>query len=148
MFCEILFYIFDDIFNFPFTFWISFSKVSSDKSADPTNLVNVIVEGLLEKKAQEIQLLDVRDLTTLTDFFIVCHGTSDTQIRALANSVTMKVKEELGETVWKQEGMDIKRWIILDYVNIVVHIFSKEKREYYGIERMWNDAKITEVKDT
>src|SRR5690625_6012687 len=88
-----------------------------DKTADSEALLNAIIEGLLEKKAQDIQFLDVRGLTTLTDFFVVCHGTSDTQIRAIANSVTGKVKEEIGENVWQQEGMDIKRWVILDYVN-------------------------------
>lgn len=125
-----------------------FSTDHPDKSADTNALLDAITEGLLEKKAQDIQLLDVRGLTTLTDFFVICHGTSDTQIRALANSVTGKVKEEIGETVWKQEGMDVKRWVILDYVNVVVHIFSKEKREFYGIERMWNDAIITGIEDS
>lgn len=119
----------------------------ADKSSDLNRLVNTIKEGLLEKKGKEIVLLDVRELTTLTDFFIVCHGTSETQIRALANSVTQKVKDNLEESVWKKEGMDARRWIILDYVNVVVHIFSEEKREFYGIERMWNDAVRTEIKD-
>ena len=117
------------------------------KTADSELLINTISEGLLEKKAKDIKLLDVRELTTLTDFFIVCHGTSETQIRAIANSAIEKVKEKVGESVWKQEGMDARRWIILDYVNVVVHIFNEEKREYYSIERMWNDAHITEITD-
>jgi ribosome-associated protein len=89
----------------------------------------------------------VRGLTTLTDYFIVCHGTSDTQIGALASSVSQKTKKELGEAEWKKEGLEARRWIILDYVNVVVHIFSQEKREFYGIERMWNDAEITKIED-
>lgn len=121
---------------------------SPSKTSDSKQLIDTITEGLLEKKARDIKILDVRPLTTLTDYFVVCHGTSETQIRALANSVIEKVKEDLGENVWKKEGMDARRWIILDYVNVVVHIFSEEKRQYYGIERMWNDAKITEVEDT
>lgn len=121
---------------------------NSDKSSDSSLLINTIKEGLLEKKAKDIVLLDVRELTTLTDFFMVCHGTSETQIRALANSVTNKVKEELEENVWRKEGMDARRWIILDYVDVVVHIFSEEKRQFYGIERMWNDAVRTEIEDT
>lgn len=124
-----------------------FTTNSKHKTANSSELINAITEALLEKKAKEIVLLDVRDLTTLTDYFIVCHGTSDTQIRALANSVMEKTKKEIGEAVWKQEGMDARRWIILDYVNIVVHIFSEEKREFYGIERMWNDAMRTEIED-
>jgi ribosome-associated protein len=118
------------------------------KTSDSELLINVLAEGLLEKKGKDIKLLDVRELTTLTDYFLVCHGTSETQIRALANSALEKVKEKIGENVWKQEGMDARRWIILDYVNVVVHIFSEEKRNYYGIERMWNDAIISEIHDS
>lgn len=124
-----------------------FTSLDSSKSADSRQLANIIGEALLEKKGRDVVLLDVRELTTLTDYFIVCHGTSETQIRALANNVTEKVQELTGEKVWKKEGMDSRRWIILDYVNIVVHIFSEEKREYYGIERMWNDAERTEIVD-
>ncbi|PWN05224.1 ribosome silencing factor [Rhodohalobacter mucosus] len=124
-----------------------FSSSSPHISVDTKKLIDAITDGLLEKKARDIVLLDVRELTTLTDYFVVCHGTSETQIRALANSVMEKVKETLGENVWKQEGLDARRWIILDYVNVVVHIFSEEKRNYYGIERMWNDAKVTEIED-
>jgi ribosome-associated protein len=125
-----------------------FHTDSPNKTSDSKLLIDAITEGLLEKKAKDIKILDVRPLTTLTDYFIVCHGTSETQIRALANSVIEKVKEVLGESVWKKEGLDARRWIILDYVNVVVHIFSEEKRQYYGIERMWNDAEITEIEDT
>lgn len=124
-----------------------FSSASPHISVDTKKLIDAITDGLLEKKARDIVLLDVRELTTLTDYFVVCHGTSETQIRALANSVMGKVKETLGENAWKQEGLDARRWIILDYVNVVVHIFSEEKRNYYGIERMWNDAVMTEIKD-
>ena len=124
-----------------------FSTTSPNKSSDSEKLIQAITEGLLEKKAKNIILMDVRELTTLTDYFIVCHGSSDTQIRALSSSAQVKVKEELGESVWKQEGVDARRWVILDYVNVVVHIFSEEKRDYYGIERMWNDAIITEIAD-
>ena len=125
-----------------------FKTDSPSKTANSELLIDSITEGLLEKKARDIKILNVRPLTTLTDYFIVCHGSSETQIRALANSVIEKVKENLGENVWKKEGLDARRWIILDYVNVVVHIFSEEKREFYGIERMWNDAEITEVKDS
>lgn len=124
-----------------------FTTTSRSKTSDSSALIDTIIDALLEKKAKDIVVLDVRELTTLTDYFIVCNGTSDTQIRALANSVAEKTKEVLGEAVWKKEGLEARRWIILDYVNVVVHIFSKEKREYYGIERMWNDAEITQIED-
>ncbi len=125
-----------------------FSTNVPGKTADSERLTAIITEGLLDKKAREIKIMDVRKLTTLTDFFIVCHGTSDTQIRAIANSAIEKVKEKTGESVWKQEGTDARRWIILDYVNVVVHIFSEDKRQYYGFERMWNDAIFSEVEES
>jgi len=131
----------------PDTTQTTFTTELENKSADSDQLIQLITEGLLEKKGRAIKVLDVRELTTLTDYFVICHGTSDTQIGALANSAMDKVKENIGENVWQREGMDTRRWIILDYVNVVVHIFNEEKREYYGIERMWNDAKITEISD-
>jgi len=124
-----------------------FISLTTEKTADSKALIDAIAQALLERKAKEIVLLDVRGLTTLTDYFIVCHGTSETQIRALANNVLNKTREEIGEKVWKREGLDARRWIILDYVNVVVHIFNEEKRNFYGIERMWNDAIRTEIKD-
>ncbi|MEX0995320.1 MAG: ribosome silencing factor [Balneolaceae bacterium] len=124
-----------------------FTSLTTEKTADSEALIKTITDALLEKKAKEIVLLDVRGLTTLTDYFIVCHGTSETQIKALANSVLDKTSEKIGEKAWKREGLDARRWIILDYVNVVVHIFNEEKRNFYGIERMWNDAVRTEIKD-
>lgn len=110
-------------------------------------LVEVISNALLEKKAENIKLMDVRELTTITDYFIICHGSSETQIKALARSVSEHVKEHLDEHVWQKEGLEAKRWVILDYVNVVVHIFNEETRDYYSLEKMWNDATITEIKD-
>lgn len=125
-----------------------FKSTSPEKTADSSKLIECISEALLEKKARDIVLLDVRELTTLTDYFIICHGTSETQIRALANNVLKETVEKIGEKAWKKEGMDARRWIILDYVNVVIHIFNEEKRAYYGIERMWNDAVRTEIKES
>ncbi|MDZ7689695.1 MAG: ribosome silencing factor [Balneolaceae bacterium] len=124
-----------------------FTSVSPSKTADADKLVEVITHALLDKKGEEITVLDVHKLTTLTDKFVVCHATSDVQIKALANNVIQATKEELGEAVWKEEGRDSRRWVILDYVNVVVHIFKKELREHYALERMWNDATITKVED-
>ncbi len=124
-----------------------FTSVSPSKTADANKLVDVITNALLEKKGEEITILDVHNLTTLTDKFVVCHAASDVQIKALANNVLQTTKEELGESVWKEEGRDSRRWVILDYVNVVVHIFKKELRDYYALERMWNDAEVTKVED-
>lgn len=108
-------------------------------------LAMIAAEALLDKKGRDVVVLDVGDLTTLADYFVVCHGTSETQIKALADNVEEEIRKQLSEKVWKREGFDSRRWIILDYVNVVVHVFSEEKRNYYGIERMWNDAKRIEV---
>ncbi|MEX1062255.1 MAG: ribosome silencing factor [Balneolaceae bacterium] len=125
-----------------------FKKTDSQNAADSKALISCSANALLEKKAKDIVLLDVRGLTTLTDYFLICHGTSETHIKALANHVLDQVREKLGEKAWKQEGLDTRRWVILDYVNIVLHIFNEDKRSYYGIERMWNDAEKTVITNT
>jgi ribosome-associated protein len=126
-------------------------KSGSTKAKKPdsaTLLIDTITEALLEKKAKDIVLLDVQGLTSLTDYFIVCHGTSDTQVKALADNILDHTSKKLDEKAWNKEGLDGRRWVILDYVNVVVHIFNEEKREFYGIERMWNDAVRTDIQDT
>lgn len=124
-----------------------FKSSTEAQKVSAKEMLNVISEALLDKKAKSITLLDVSELTTLTEYFVICHGNSDVQIKAMADAVEFDVKEKLGERVWKKEGTDNRTWIILDYVNIVVHVMSEEKRDYYAIERMWNDAKITEITD-
>mgnify|MGYP000076637400 CR=1 FL=1 len=124
-----------------------FTDVDTDESIDSEALIDVITEALLDKLAQDVTILNVQKLTTLTDYFIVCHAQSDVQIKAIARNVLDETEEQLGEKVWNKEGMDTLRWVILDYVNVVVHIFLKDKREFYGIERMWSDAEITKVDD-
>lgn len=124
-----------------------FQSAFSEDSPNSKQMVDVISEALLSRKGKEITVLDVSELTTLTDYFVVCHGTSDVQIKALADAVEDDMREKTGEKAWKKEGMQGRSWVILDFVNIVVHIMNKEKRDFYGIERMWNDAKITHIKD-
>lgn len=124
-----------------------FTTRDDSKTTDSQRLVEVITHALLDKKAEEVTVLDVHKLTTLADQFVVCHATSDVQIKALADNVNKHTAEELGEKAWKEEGRDTRRWVILDYVNVVVHIFKKELRDYYALERMWNDAKVTRMSD-
>jgi len=125
----------------------STSRTTRKKKPELAPLVSIINEALLEKKAEHVRVLDVRKLTTLTDYFIVCQGGSDTQIRALANNVTEKIKEQTGEHVWRKEGLENKKWVVLDYVDVVVHIFNEETRNFYALEKMWNDAEITVIQD-
>ncbi|MBD3617606.1 MAG: ribosome silencing factor [Gracilimonas sp.] len=125
-----------------------FEHSFSDDAPDSREMVEIITEALLSRKGKEITVLDVSELTTLTDYFVVCHGTSDVQIKALADAVEEDLQKKMGEKAWKKEGLQGRSWVILDFVNIVVHVMSKEKRDFYGIERMWNDADVTYIKDS
>lgn len=120
---------------------------SKEDFGDIEHFVDVVGEALLEKKGSYIVALDVRGLTSMTDYFIVCHANSDTQVKALAENVEDKIRETFGEKPWQREGLDNKRWVILDYVHAVVNIFQEEAREYYGLERIWNDAKVKVFED-
>lgn len=124
-----------------------FSNAYSEESINTKAILDAIIEALLSKKANDITLLDVSELTTLAEYFVVCHGNSDVQVKALADAVEDDVLEKTGDKAWRKEGLNARSWIILDFVNIVVHVMSEEKRNFYGIERMWNDAKITYIKD-
>jgi len=124
-----------------------FTSVDDGKTADADKLLDVINEALLDQQAEDITVLDVNGLTTLADKFVICHAKTDVQIKAIADSVNQETKEQLDEKAWKEEGRETRRWVILDYVNVVVHIFKKELREYYALERMWNDATVTKIED-
>lgn len=124
-----------------------FSSPNDQKTVDSDRLIEVIGEALLDRKAEDITVLDVHELTTLADKFVICHANTDVQIKAIADNVNKETKEQLNEKAWKEEGLETRRWVILDYVNVVVHIFKKELREYYALERMWNDADVRKIED-
>lgn len=110
-------------------------------------LNNLIVEALLDLKAEEVITLDLRALEeTVTDFYIICHGNSTTQVSALSNHVYQKIKDATGLMPKAQEGKAAANWILLDYFDVVVHIFHKDAREYYQLEELWNDAITIEHK--
>ena len=109
-------------------------------------LSDLIVRGMLEKKAHPIVKIDLRDLTSsVTDVMIICHGDSDRQVSAIAESVIHEVKKETGEHPFSKEGFSIGEWVLVDYVNVVVHVFKSEMREYYAIEDLWADGKVQEI---
>ena len=105
-----------------------------------------ISELMLEKKAIDIIIIDVRKITTLTDFFVVCTSESEPQTRAITDHINLTMKKE-GSESWHIEGYQHLDWVLVDFVNTVAHIFSKETREYYEFERLWADGVITTVKD-
>ena len=100
----------------------------------------------LEKKAEDVKVFDLRKLTSITDYFVICTGSTDTQVRAIADHIADEFAEE-GIKPWHIEGLERSHWILLDYVNFVVHVFDPQTREYYGLERLWGDADFQEVRD-
>jgi ribosome-associated protein len=121
-------------------------KQKKTQQINSENLCNLIVKGMQEKKAQNIVLLDLRKVrSSIVDFFVICSGTSDTQIDAIATSVEDEVYKSVQENPWHQEGRQNKEWILLDYVDVVVHVFKKSKREFFALEELWGDAQITHI---
>lgn len=107
-------------------------------------LSEVVVKGMQEKKAEDIMVLDLRKVkNAVADFFVIGSGNSDTHVGAIAESVDYEVNKICGESPWHQEGKNNKTWVLLDYVDIVVHVFSHEKRSFYNLETLWGDAIIT-----
>ena len=113
----------------------------------PANsIVITIIEALEELKAVDVTIMDLREIyEASTDFFIICNGTSSTHIGGLADRVKKNVLEQLGERPLHVEGKLGRNWLLLDYFNVVVHIFDKEKREFYDVEHLWSDAKIQKI---
>ena len=122
------------------------TKISKTNPTRSKKDAQQITELMLEKKALDILIMDVRKITTLTDFFVVCTSESEPQTRALTDHINERMKEA-GVKSWHTEGYQNLEWVLIDFVNIVVHIFSKKAREYYEFERLWADGKITTVKD-
>jgi len=115
--------------------------------ASTDELIATIIKGIEEVKGEDIQLLDLREIdNTVCDYFVVCSGSSNTQVNAISGSVQKTVSKELRDKAWHIEGQNNAEWVLMDYVNVVVHIFQKQFREYYDIESLWGDAKITEIK--
>ena len=113
---------------------------------DSQQIASQIAALMVEKKGLDIQILDVRGLTTLTDFFVICTSGSQPQSRAIFNHIEDEMLKE-GIKPWHKEGIEKLDWVLVDFVNIVAQIFSRESREYYDFERLWGDAKITKVDD-
>jgi ribosome-associated protein len=117
---------------------MSRQKVSTDE------LISIIIKGIDDVKGENIQLLDLRDIeNTVCDYFIICSGNSNTQVNAISGSIQKIVSKEIKDKPWHIEGKGNSEWILMDYVNVVVHVFQKHVRDFYDIESLWGDAKIT-----
>jgi ribosome-associated protein len=121
----------------------------SKKENDKDILLAHIIKGIEEVKGQNIEILDLRELeNTVCDYFIICDGTSNTQVNAIVNSIQKIVSKSLKEKAWHIEGSENAEWVLMDYVHIVVHVFQKQIREFYDIEGLWGDAKTVKIETT
>ena len=118
------------------------SKLNSTED----DLISNIILGIDNVKGLDVSLLDLRDIkNTVCSYFIVCTGSSNTHVNAIVSAIQKTVSKELKEKPFHTEGNDIAEWVLIDYVNIVVHVFQKQIREYYNIEGLWGDAKTTKI---
>jgi len=121
----------------------------SKKKIETDQLITQILKGIDEVKGQDVEILDLREIeNTVCDYFIICNGTSNTQVNAIVNSVQKTVSKALKDKPWHVEGSDNAEWILIDYVHVVVHVFQKQIREYYDIEGLWGDAISVKIEST
>jgi ribosome-associated protein len=119
------------------------------RKASADELITLILDGIEEVKGLEINVLDLREIeNTVCDYFIICNGTSNTHVNAIVNSIQKTVSKALKDKPWHIEGSENAEWVLLDYVNIVVHVFQKHIREFYDVEGLWGDAKVTMVESS
>tara|TARA_B100001287_G_C22526664_1_gene455318 strand:- start:427 stop:798 length:372 start_codon:yes stop_codon:yes gene_type:complete len=110
------------------------------------SLISNIVDGIENVKGLDVSILDLRDIeNTVCKYFVVCTGSSNTHVSAIVSAITKKVSKELKEKPFQTEGNENAEWVLIDYINVVVHVFQKQIREYYSIEELWGDAKTTKV---
>lgn len=111
-------------------------------------LAEIVVKGMQEKKAKNIVKIDLRKVHTASaDYFVICHGDSDRQVKAIADSVADETRETLQEKPFRKEGEQMCKWVLLDYVDVIVHVFQKDTREFYELEELWHDGKFTKYED-
>ncbi|MBE6340747.1 MAG: ribosome silencing factor [Marinilabiliaceae bacterium] len=116
------------------------------KRKDP--VLEAVVAGIQDKKGKNITVLDMKGVdASICDYFVICEGNSNTQVDAIADSVWDKVHEDAGEKPLHDEGRENCMWILLDYGNVIVHIFQRDAREFYSLESLWSDAKRTDIPD-
>ena len=109
-------------------------------------LLDKIIHGIENVKGEDIQKMDLRKIeNTHCEFFVICSGNSNTQVSAIVNSIKKKVSKTLREKPLHTEGLEIAEWVLIDYVNVVVHVFQRKTREFYNIEELWGDAISTQI---
>ena len=120
--------------------------IDKKTNSESTELCEAIVEGMKENKANDIVVLDLRHLeSAVCDYFVLCSGDSTTHVDGISNAVTRYVKKSVKEKPWHIEGKTNSDWILLDYINVVGHVFYKDSRGFYDIEELWSDADRTNI---
>ena len=115
-----------------------------NKKSDAENLLKEIINGIENVKGDKIQKLDLTEIeNTPCDYFVICSGNSNTQVSAIVSSIQKNVSKTLHEKPYHTEGLELAEWVLIDYVDVVVHVFQNQTREYYNIEELWGDAKST-----
>jgi ribosome-associated protein len=109
-------------------------------------LSQFVAKLTLEKKAEQVIIMDLRKITGITDYFVICSGDSDVQVKAISDHIREQL-EKKGIKIWNMEGYQALNWVLIDLVDVVIHIFKPEVRDFYALERLWGDAKITRVED-
>ena len=110
---------------------------------DSDTLADLVVRGMQDKKAADIVVLNLKELkNAVADYFIICSANSDTQLEAVARSVEEEIEKVTGESPWQTEGRTNREWVLLDYVDVVVHVFLRDRRKFYALEELWGDADI------
>jgi len=120
--------------------------IEKKTNSESTQLCEAIVEGMKENKANDIVVLDLRNLeSAVCDYFVLCSGDSTTHVDGISNSVTRFVRKSIKEKPWHVEGKTNSDWVLLDYINVVGHVFYKDSRGFYDIEELWSDADRTNI---
>ena len=115
---------------------------------DSDTLADLVVRGMQDRKASDIVVLNLKELkNAVADYFIICSASSDTQLDAIARSVEEEVEKITGESPWQTEGRTNREWMLLDYVDVVVHVFLRDRRQFYALEELWGDAEISYIEN-
>ncbi|AOZ91768.1 ribosome silencing factor [Paenibacillus crassostreae] len=116
----------------------------NQKFIEPKKLLDLVVSSAQGKKAMNVVALDLKGISLVADYFVICHGNSDVQVQAIATDIR-KEAMSAGTTIRGIEGMDSARWVLMDLGDVIVHIFHRDEREFYNIEKLWSDAKVVEI---
>ncbi|NDI33774.1 ribosome silencing factor [Chengkuizengella sediminis] len=112
-------------------------------SLNSEEILTIVNNAIEEKKGHNITSLDIKEISLIADYFVICHGNSEPQVKAIAEEVKKNVEKSNG-SIKRIEGYDTARWVLIDIGDVIVHVFHREDREYYNIERLWSDAKVVE----